>query len=60
MSGGPALDLYEILLLLKKPSLCMSVLYYALSYLMFVKAFFFFLPFSDLYSVSTRKQLHLC
>lgn len=57
MSGGPDLDLYEILLLLKKSNLCVSVLYYALNYLMLVKAFFFF---PNLYSVSTRKQLHLC
>lgn len=32
MSGGPDLDLYEILLLLKKTDLCVSVLYYALNY----------------------------
>lgn len=42
MSGGPDLDLYEILLLLKKSNLCVSVLYYALNYLILVKAFFFF------------------
>lgn len=42
MSGGPDLDLYEILLLLKKFNLCMSVLYYTLNYFMLVKAFFSF------------------
>lgn len=61
MSDGHDLDLYERLLLLKKSNLWMSVLYYALNYLMLVKAVFFFSSFSsDLYSVSTRKQLHLC
>lgn len=45
MSDGHDLDLYERLLLLKKSNLWMSVLYYALNYLMLVKAVFFFLPF---------------
>lgn len=43
MSGGPDLDLYEILPLLKKSNLCMSVLYFALNYLVRAFIFSFFL-----------------
>lgn len=57
MSSGPDLDLYEILLLLKKSNLGMSVLYNASNFLMLVKVCLFV---SDLSSVTTRKQLHLC
>lgn len=57
MSSGPDLDLYEILFLLKKSNLGMSVLYNALNFLMLVKVCLFV---SDLSSVTTRKQLHLC
>lgn len=57
MSSGPDLDLYEILLLLKKSNLGMSVLYYASNFLMLVKVCLFV---SDLSSVTTRKQLLLC
>lgn len=57
MSSGPDLGLYEILLPLKKSNLDMSVLYYALNFLGLVKVCLFV---SDLSSVTTRKQLHLC
>lgn len=55
MSSGPDLDLYEILLLLKKSNLGMCVLYNALNFLVKVCLFV-----SGLSSVTTRKQLHLC
>lgn len=42
MSRGPGWDLCEILLLLKKSNLGMSVQYYALNFLMLVKVCLFF------------------